>query len=223
MLMLLAACEPLTSTEVGNDELYVEVLVTTEGTQTQIDAKLQRGQGLGWTPVTVADDEALVALIGETEAELEAVDLGLGNLAYTTLVDVASGGLDAGVRFDRVDEDSITGTVVAVPPDFEVTSPIVGSVLSAEAVLVVTWAPAWTEGDVAVTISGECIPGWEMPASADAGYAEIPAEALVAEDASCAAALSVIRTAAGTLPEAWGAGGSVAAQNGRIVALAVAY
>ncbi|MSQ00962.1 MAG: hypothetical protein EXR71_03590 [Myxococcales bacterium] len=223
MWLLLAGCEALSSSDVANDELYVEVLVTTEGTQTQVDAKLQRGQGLGWAPVTVADDEAIVAVIGETEAEMEAVDLGLGNIAYTTLTDLPCGGLDAGVRFERVQEDTITGTVVAVPPDFAVTSPIVGSVLTAEAVLVVTWAPAWTEGDVAVTLSGECIPGWEIPASGDVGYAEIPAEALVAEAASCTATLSVIRTAAGTLPEAWGAGGTVGAQNGRMVALAVAY
>lgn len=221
MLMLLAACEFESSPDVANAELYAEVLVTTDGATTQVDARVQKGQGLGWQPVHVAGDEALVAVLGEEEAAMEEVDLGLGNVGYTATFASASGGLEAGVRFDRTADDSIVGTVVAVPPEFEIVAPASGELLPPDTAAVVVWEPTWTAGTADVTVVGDCVPGWEIADQADGGVAEIPAEALASEGQSCSAAASVVREALGELPSAWGAGGYVRAQNGRVVSFAI--
>lgn len=220
MLLILAGCETVSSPDVANAELYAEVLVSTDGAVTQVDAKLQEGQGLGWKPVEVGGDEALVAVVGDEEAEMEPVDLGLGNVAYTATFESASGDEEAGARFDRTADDPIE-TFVTVPPDFTITAPTAGTVLPGDTAAVVTWDAAWGDGTVNVTFAGDCIPGWEITSAEDVGYAEIPAEALAADGASCVVTVAVVREARGELPEAWGAGGLVVAQSGRVVSVAV--
>ncbi|GDX79329.1 hypothetical protein LBMAG42_11400 [Deltaproteobacteria bacterium] len=221
MIALLLACEELPSTDVMNDELALTALVTTDGSSTQIDAKVQRGQGLGWTPVHVAGEEALVATWDGDDHTLEAVELGLGDVGYTTTVSAASDGADLGVRFDRTADDTIEGTSVAVPPEFEITAPLPGAGVAADTALIVLWDGSWEEGTITLSFSGECIPGWEVTDADDVGELDIPAEALASEGAACGATLTLVRTAAGTLSEAWGAGGSISAQNGRAVTVAV--
>lgn len=221
MIALLLACEELPSTDVKNDELALTGLVTTDGSSTQIDAKVQRGQGLGWTPVHVAGDEALVATLDGEDHPFEEVELGLGDVGYTTTLSVASGGADLGIRFDRTADDTIEGTSVTVPPEFEITAPLAGEGVAADTALIVLWDSAWADGTITLSFSGECIPGWEVTDAEDVGELDIPAEALASEGAACGATLTLIRTAAGTLSGSWGAGGSIAAQNGRTVTVAV--
>lgn len=221
MIALLLACEELPSTDVSNDELALTALVTTDGASTQVDAKVQRGQGLGWTPVHVAGEEALVATLGGEDIALEAVELGLGDVGYTNTVATPSGGEDLGIRFDRTADDTIDDTSVAVPPEFEITAPLAGAGVAADTALIVLWDGAWADGTITLSFSGECIPGWEVTDADDVGDLDIPAEALASEGAACGATLTLVRTSAGTLSEAWGAGGSVTAQNGRAVTVAV--
>ncbi|MDP2310219.1 MAG: hypothetical protein Q8P18_29655 [Pseudomonadota bacterium] len=220
-LPLLLACEALLSPDVTNAELAVEAFVLSDGTQTEIGAKITRGRGIGLTPVHVGEEEAFVGYVGEEEAPLEAVELGFGDVTNTALFDAVSGGLNVGVRFDRTADDPIDDTFVVMPEDFSITAPTAGEGVAADIALVVLWSGAVSGGTVDVRFGGDCIPGYEVTGAEDVGGVEIPAESLAAAGEVCAASLTVVRTATGTVSDAWGAGGTIAAQNGRVVTVAV--
>ena len=221
MFLLFLGCDELQSTDVDNAELALTVQVASDGDRTQVDAKIQRGQGLGWTPVHVADEEELVPSISGVDLTFEAVDLGLGDVVYTTAVEVGSGGELVTLRFDRTSDDSIGNTSLTVPPDFTITAPAAGAGVAADTALIVLWDAPWADGTMDLTFTGSCIPGWEVNDADDVGEIDIPAEALAAEGSACGATLTLIRTVTGTVNEAWGAGGATSAQNGRTVTVAI--
>lgn len=221
MFLLFLGCDELQSTDVDNAELALTVQVASDGDRTQVDAKIQRGQGLGWTPVHVADEEELVPSISGVDLAFEAVDLGLGDVVYTTAVEVGSGGELVTLRFDRTSDDSIGNTSLTVPPDFTITAPAAGAGVAADTALIVLWDAPWADGTMDLTFTGSCIPGWEVNDADDVGEIDIPAEALAAEGSACGATLTLIRTVTGTVNEAWGAGGATSAQNGRTVTVAI--
>ncbi len=220
MILFLFACAELQSTDVTNAELAIEALATTDGVQTEVDAKITRGQGIGWTPVHLGGDEALVGYHGDEEFPLAPVEMALGDVVYSDTLTVASGGEEVGVRFDRTADDTIDGTVVTMPADFAITTPVDGATVWADSVLIVLW-DATGDGAVTVTLSGDCIPGYELDNVDDVGEADIPGEALASEGQSCAASVAVVRTATGTVSDLWGAGGTISAQNGRMTTFVV--
>lgn len=221
MILLFLGCDELQSTDVVNADLALSVQVASDGAITQIDAKIQRGQGLGWTPVHVAEPETLVPSVSGVDLVFEAIDLGLGDVVYTTTSDTGSGGVPVSIRFDRTADDSIGETSLTVPPDFTITAPAAGAGVAADTALIVLWDAAWADGTIDLTFSGSCIPGWEVSDADDVGEIDIPAEALAAEGSACGATLTLIRTVTGSVNEAWGAGGTTSAQNGRTVTVAV--
>ncbi len=220
VLVALVACTAVSSPDVPNAELYAEVLVSTDGASTEVDAKLQQGQGLGWQPVAIGGDEALLAVIGDEATAMDEVDLGLGTVGYVAVIDAPSGGTSAGVRFQRSADDSFD-TVLTVPSDFTITAPNDGDYLYGDTTTVVTWDATADDGVVEVTVAGSCIPGFQVSGVADVGYVEVPGGALAAEGASCAATVTVVRYIEGELPAEWGAGGWLQAQSGRMVTVVI--
>lgn len=209
LVALALGCEDVSSSEVRTSGIWAGLSVDADGRGGSIArAALKVGGELSNTYVELDADDALTATLAADTVPM--VEESLGTVHhYVATFATDPVGEPFTIAFERTIDESAPSSGVALPPAFDLASPVVTFSRLAED-LTVSWSPPSAE-PIRVEINGGCIQFWGVDLASDGGSTVVPAGTLapandVAPEA-CDLDVIVTRTLAGEVDPAYGEGG----------------
>lgn len=224
-LLLAAACDSVSSTEVTTSELgvFVWVDVGADG-RADVTARLTTDNPslLEVTYVRLEGGDALWASRDGAAPQAMAERMILGYYEYLTAFAGVAGGEEITVAFDRATMVDAPDTHVAIPAPIAIDASATTFARAAGVTLTWTGGAGATDAAIAVRDQNNCVDSFTRRVPLTTGQLALDAAAFVLKPnppASCALEVEIAAEATGTADPAYGRGGFVKARQSRTLTL----
>ena len=235
-IISLIGCAKTESDNVRVKGIHASIGVVAEGNgNTTVNTTLKVGSGLGGTTLELSSSDTLLAYANGVTRVMRDNSSFLG-ASYTTTFPFDDEGTEFRVEFNRSEGTSAPNSVVTLPAPFSITS-TPGITYAKNAIVSVTWEPAYTTDDMLVDYWITC-PGSNgnsylatyTVGAVDNGQRDITVSEILSKaspgirDSSrgCTLEIKVIRRRLGELDPHYGEGGSISAAQKRKISVNIA-
>lgn len=235
-MISLIGCAKTDSDNVRIKGIHASIGVAAEGNgNTTVSTTLKVGSGLGGTTLELASSDTLLAYANGITKVMRDNSSFLG-ASYTTTFPFDDEGTEFRVEFDRSEGTSAPNSVVTLPAPFTITS-TPGATYAKNAIVSVTWEPAYTTDNMLVDYwitcpdsNGDSYLATYTVGATDNGQRDINVSEILnkaspgIKDSSkgCRLEITVIRRRFGELDPHYGEGGSIAAVQKRKISVNIA-
>ena len=154
-VLLVTGCSSTDSENVGSKGIYAKFDASSNGTNTQISAKLKVGGAGSNTYLELGNGEHLTVSNGVNEiGMIEDVDIWSGKITYEAKVSGDPGGTTYTITFLRND-GQVLASSASLPEDFAIDEAAIKAAYTDQESLLITWSPA-TSLQTKLNISGIC-------------------------------------------------------------------
>jgi hypothetical protein len=234
-ILLLAACQSISSSNVTTQGIYADLSATSDGSSTHVEARLKTGGQVSNTYLDLQNGDSLTAYAGSDTSPMSKNTL-LGEVWYTSNFMASTTNMLVRVDFERAHDahtmeclgGSAPNSLATVPDAFEISAPTQNASVSRKSgAIQIAWSPSGSTDHMEYSVNGSCIePMLSQLISNDSGTLTIPAGSLkdapnptMQGSTSCTITVEITRQRAGKIDPAYGEGGTFSAAQVRQIAI----